>query len=264
MKTHSEIGSKYVASLLENYIEYKDISYTDAPICDIQTKNIGDVENNYCIFKYSATTKDGTQTRIELQHDKLYYLNSSNKFLYIIDGSNPSNNLDNGVETFFAVTAIDIDNNEIDNLNINQKLIKGQNVISIVPTDTAEPAILKIKDISVTSDNKLLQFRLMPVLFYIDGSTMTDSSAVAANLGYNFYFKNSASCDELNLQDISTSTSVKQYTDISKDLEFDISNSDTGTYCAAISVIRNDNGLQYMKTYFKTVNILEFSEGSSG
>lgn len=139
--------------------------YLQEPECEL-------VNSEYCNFKYSAKDKDGNDIKFELSEDKLYYIMDKEKFLYVLDGSDSYNDLKIGRDKYIAVTAIDTDGNEINNLDITQKITQGQNLNNIVPTDNLEPGFVFLN--SNVINNKIYLTYAAPK-FYINGEPMDNA-----------------------------------------------------------------------------------------
>ncbi len=99
-----------------------------------------------CAYKYKAVKPDGKEEKISLAEEKLYYIESENSYIIIIKGFNPE-------KYFFAVTAIDKNDNEISNKKENQKLASGKNFNSGTAKDTLAPGIVKLLKPEIIEEN---------------------------------------------------------------------------------------------------------------
>lgn len=151
--------------LNSGYEKIQGFDITKEPECEI-------INNQYCKFVYNAKDKDGNDIKLELAEDKLYYLIDEEKFFYVLNGTDSYNGLNSGREKFIAVTAVDTDSNEIDNVNVNQTIILGENLMRIVPVDNLEPGF-----VTTTSNviDKTIHLTYDSPKYYINGEPMDNS-----------------------------------------------------------------------------------------
>lgn len=153
--------------LSSGYDKLQAFDITQTPECEI-------VDDKYCIFKYSAKDSSGADIKMELSEDKLYYMIDQEKFFYILNGSDSYNALNTGRDKYIAVTAVDTDGNEIDNVNITQKITLGQNLQNIKPADTLEPGFVIATATVNTVTNRIYLNYERPSL-YINGQDMDNA-----------------------------------------------------------------------------------------
>ncbi|MGV8171900.1 MAG: hypothetical protein ACP5OA_04365, partial [Candidatus Woesearchaeota archaeon] len=227
---------------LESYIEYHFIDYNN-PVCNVQEDN-GAL---YCRFEYGAIDKDGNSVQIELAKEKLYYIIDANKFLYIIDGTDSMYGLTNNFERHIAITAIDIDGNEIDNIADNERITQGENLLSITPQDLLEPGFADINHYGLDYSGGLT-LSWSSVVLYIDGSSMVDYPE------YYVYVMQGI-CDGNVLSEIPES-SIPEAATSGLDAWISLSQSSDGTtidYC--IYVVPRLNGLGFMQGFARQVSV---------
>jgi murein DD-endopeptidase MepM/ murein hydrolase activator NlpD len=170
------------------YDKVQGLDLTKEPECEI-------VDNKYCIFKYDAKDINGADIKIELLPDKLYFMTDTKKFFYILNGSDSYNMLNSGRDKYIAVTAVDTDGNEIDNVNTTQKITLGQNLQNIKPIDNLEPGFVQLNAIVNPLTNKISLSYNTPE-FYINGEAM-DNVAILyrAYVDWNTCGQNGNSAD---------------------------------------------------------------------
>lgn len=156
--------------LSTGYEKIQGFDMNQEPECEI-------VDDKYCIFKYAAKDSSGADIKFELTFDKLYYLIDEERFFYILNGSDPYNSLNNGRDKYIAVTAVDTDGNEIDNVNISQKITLGQNLQTIKPSDNLEPGFVSVTA-TVNTLTNMIRLTYDAPTFYINGEAM-DNVAIA-------------------------------------------------------------------------------------
>jgi len=236
-----------LSSINQNYDDYTSIDYMN-PICEMKNNNGVD----YCVFDYKATDKNGNdkdasgnELRIQLTANKLYHIKNGDKFLYILDGSDPANHITKDQEKFIAITAVDVDGNEISNLGTDssQKITPGKNLVSITPKDSLEAGFVKITSDSISG--KTLSLSWDKVNKYIDYTDMTDTPS------YEAYIAPAAACDDkpVSLKILDTNILTK-YSDNKADI--DISKIAPGNYCVGVTA-SGDNGLEYDETFVKSM-----------
>ena len=152
----------------KGYEVIRELDLNTNPECEI-------VDEKYCKFIYSAKDSDGNEIKTELHEDKLYYLADKEKFLYILNGTDSYNDLKSGREKFIAVTAVDTDGNEIDNINTSEKIIPGQNLVSITPIDNLAPGFVKIQTTTILN---IITISYSKPEFFINGEPMDNSVIV--------------------------------------------------------------------------------------
>ncbi|MGV8087293.1 MAG: peptidoglycan DD-metalloendopeptidase family protein [Candidatus Woesearchaeota archaeon] len=220
----------------KKYNEYQEINIDtnkQYPSCLLTTENNID----YCKFEYSAVSKDGAPESLTLEKNMLYYITSENKFIYIIDGSNTYNGLTNELETdvekSIVITATDIDGNEISNIHETQKIIEGNNTITITPKNYLEKGFVKISDTTINEYNQMI-VTFEEAKNNIDGTTINNYD----NINYNMYLlkletPQTCSTDIYSLEylNLVSSCTYNSYTGCG----IDIANNDPGTYCLAVS-----------------------------
>jgi murein DD-endopeptidase MepM/ murein hydrolase activator NlpD len=164
---------KSVSALAQDYAEYVSIDLVN-PQCKLEdaglTSGLGGTE--YCTFEYSAVDTTNNPVKITLEEEKIYYLSGSKEFLYVLSGQNVDNGLQSGRDKFVAVTAVDIDGNEIDNLKTNEKITLGQNLITVQPKDLLEAGFTEITGMRITNNNIALIVSWNTVQKYIDGTSI--------------------------------------------------------------------------------------------
>jgi hypothetical protein len=195
------IAYKSVDSLPKDYSEYKSIDFTN-PVCNLKEDASKGIK--YCVFNYTAVDKDDKTVSIQLEKEKLYYISNEKKFTYIIDGSNITNALVTGAKKFIAVTAVDIEGNEIDNIESNQKITSGINLINITPENKVEPGFVQISSQSISPDKTVLALSWDKLGIYIDGTPITDTS----HLDYDIFLSN-GDCAIEQLNDVSQDSQVQ-------------------------------------------------------
>jgi len=249
-----------VSSNPKNYEEYKSIDL-DNPTCKLKNSGSASSSNSlnsggansdsvdYCIFEYTAVTKEDKEIKIELKPNQPYYVSGLNKFLYILNGSDSSIGLSVGKEKFVAITAVDIDGNEIDNQKDGQKIESGKNLISFTPEDRLEAGLTKITSAVLIDKNKALTVSWSAVKNYIDG-TPIDSSI---NIKYSFLMSQMGSCPE-ELYQFSFLGGMPQEYSAAEGNQLDVSGYDAGDYCLAVSARTND-GQGFSHVFLKSLTI---------
>ncbi|HYD03025.1 MAG TPA: N-acetylmuramoyl-L-alanine amidase [Alphaproteobacteria bacterium] len=168
LKEDVKFKSLYIVD--EKYESYKSIDINN-PICKLSDSS-NDVK--YCSFEYNAVDASGNSVKIGLEKEKLYYLSDEDKFMYILDGKLSYNELQADSEKFIAVTANDIDGNEIDNLADDQKIKIDENMISVIPKNMLSPALALISgmpEISQANNENIIKLSWGSVGINIDGSS---------------------------------------------------------------------------------------------
>jgi murein DD-endopeptidase MepM/ murein hydrolase activator NlpD len=183
-------------------------SLTDYPMCDIKEEN----GVSYCEFKYDAIEIDGTAKQISLMKNILYDITdkttNTDKYMYIIDGRDATNSLEENQDKSIVVTAIDIDGNEIDNKKSEEKIEQGNNLITIKPQNLLEPAVTKINNIKYDNTTKEIILDWTAIDRYIDNSSLSDN-----NMYYNIYTSEDiANCVEDKLTFILQSATLQTST----------------------------------------------------
>ncbi|MBI2557955.1 hypothetical protein HYW20_01425 [Candidatus Woesearchaeota archaeon] len=145
-------------------VTVKDLILSEYPSFDFEdTLNMQECvyENRKCMF----STSEGAKTAIE--NGKLYYFKNGNYYVYNVVLPNDNVNYD------FAVTALDKNNNEINNINEKQKML----VKTIKSTDGLPPDSGKIvspASIKYISPQQVIFTFLGAPTVNIDGSTLRD------------------------------------------------------------------------------------------
>ena len=151
------------------YDKISGLDLTIYPVCEL-------VDDNYCKFNYTAKDANGVDVPIEIFEDKLYYLIDTEQFFYILNGSDSYNALNSGRDKYIAVTAVDTDGNEIDNVDTAQKITLGQNLQNIKPEDNLAPGFVQITATVNPITNRIYLSYQRP-LFYVNGEPM-DNAAI--------------------------------------------------------------------------------------
>ncbi|GIU69255.1 MAG: hypothetical protein KatS3mg002_0491 [Candidatus Woesearchaeota archaeon] len=171
------------------YYRLKSFDINQEPECGL-------VDDKYCRFFYKAKDASNNDIKIELEVNKLYYVEDKEKFIYILDGMDSYNALNPGRDKFIAVTAVDLDGNEIDNINESQKITLGKNLKSIKPIDALEPGLTSI-NINIDNVNNKIYLTYNRPEFYINGMPM-DNKAIIYRVYANWNcpsLKNESLCD---------------------------------------------------------------------
>ena len=130
-----------------------------------------DYSNKKCIF----TATNGAKTFIE--KDKLYYFKSQNSYLYVL--AVPEDN----IAYDFSVTAVDKNSNEVNNVDLKQKIPVAKNIKSIddLPPDSSIQSTSNYDD-----PTKQITFNILTSpTKNIDGSTLDQKDFN----GYKIYYK---------------------------------------------------------------------------
>jgi len=244
------IAYKSISSMAKDYIEYKSIDFTN-PICVLKEDTVKGIQ--YCAFNNTAIDKDGKTVSIQLEKEKLYYVSTEKKFVYILDGTKIDNTLATGTAKFIAVTATDIDGNEIDNIDSNQKIVSGTNLIKVTPEDKLEAGFANVKSSSLSPDKTVLTLSWDKVGIYIDGTPIADASL----LTYDIYVSDD-NCVSGKLNDV-LENSQEQSTP-NTDIAINLKQSKAGLptdYC--VYVLPDINNNKYMKGF--GVNTRDLSVG---
>jgi hypothetical protein len=256
-------------SIQEDYESYKSIDYL-RPNCELAMGLDG---TTYCAFDYNAVGTDGQNTKISLLDGTLYYMQSTNTFLYIINGSDKDNVITDGKEKFIAVTAVDVDGNEIDNIQADQKITfgNGKNLVSIAPKDLLEAGFAKITASPAFSiDGNTLILSWNDVNKYIDdtplsadassNSASSSASAVGSSSGtvsYKLYLASLSpdnGCLDDNLFALKNMGQSVAAFGKASDNHIDISAYVPGTYCVGVTAIAS-NGLEFDGLFTKRINL---------
>ena len=221
----------------EGYYVMEDIDIAQEPICYVKDDGNG----QYCAFNYKIKDKDGNDISIVLEKNKAYYVESTKKFLYIINGSDPLLNIQSGKELFVAVTAIDTDGNEINNVDPDQKIAMNNNLLNVIPQDLLEPGFVKINNVQ----KQPMPFGGFIQLDWTEPTIFVDNTPITGNMNYNIYVFTSP-CLEDVLCDLSYAapTRIAEASGNSKQVAITTMNYDT----VAITS-KNDN--EYMYAFVK-------------
>ncbi len=244
-------------SILPQYEEYTNIDLEikqNYPNCEIQSKD----ETDYCEFKYTATTD--IEIPITLEKNKLYYINSTKKFMYIIDGSDTNNQLTKDTEKTIAITAIDMDGNEIDNKKEDRKLTENDNLISITPYDNLEKGLVKITSATV-DENKKAFITWNKLAYNIDGTSVSSITNVKYNL--RILFQETCPTEMQYIKEVESLELTCDNRDWSGCNDIDLSDKSPGKYCVALSagtIELNNPGLingnlEYENAFLKEITI---------
>lgn len=156
---------------IKDIILYRGINLNEVPACEF--------DGEKCTYKYKATKLNGDIEKIQLEQGKLYFLQDENIYITLVNG------LDN-IKYYFAVTAIDKNNNEINNIDENQKLILGENLNTGIPTDELAPGIIKLNPPSeiIIEGKKYLKLSWNLLENNIDGTKDTESNTDSYKIYY--------------------------------------------------------------------------------
>jgi len=239
-----------VSSDPKHYLTYKSIDLNN-PTCKLQSTTDSSNSNtiDYCIFEYTAVDTNDKTIQIELKPNQPYYVSQLNKFIYILNGSDTSLGLSSGKEKFVAITAVDIDGNEIDNQKDGQKIELEKNLISVTPENRLEVGLTKIISATLTDQNKGVTLSWNGVKNYIDG-TVIDSSA---NIKYSVLMSQMDSCPE-GLYQFSFLSGGKSQDYTTTEGNLDISGVSSGNYCLAVSASTTDVP-GFDQVFLKSLNI---------
>jgi len=214
-----------------NFDTYKSIDFGKEPECNV-------INNLYCEFLYKTVKTENNadkKTLVALQGGRLYNLDSSSNFLYIISGSDNRLKLTPGKQKHIAITAYDLDGNEIP-LITNGKITKNIPIKQITPKDFLAPGFAYFATQEYDPQNIAnMYFKWNSVEFNIDGS-MID---VLGNYGliYNIY-TSKVPCD----QDYMSGASLVSTT---TNTEYSMQNIASDVNC--IFVIAAKQSIQYPK-----------------
>jgi len=243
-----------IDSMPKDYLEYKSIDTSSAK-CIPKDSGIGG-DTKYCTFEYNAVDKDNKTVSIELKKETLYYISSKNKYLYILDGVNINNDLSTSIEKFIAVTAIDMDDNEIDNIDTKERVTLGQNMISVLPENKLEGGLTEIIQLELVNQNKAIKVSWNPVTNYIDGTPTSEQVTYKIYLGVG-------GCSNNNLQKIDTlGEGLGPYSNVNE-ATIDISSKNSQTYCVGVSSV-TQKGLGYDEVFVKSLDISPIQNQESG
>jgi len=181
------------------YTIYKDMDITQEPECELKDDGNG----QYCVFKYTVKNLDGTDAKIQLEDNKAYYLQDKKKFIYIISGTDLVNKLNDNIDKYILVTAVDIDGNEINNVDPKQKITKGQNLLTIKPQDWLAPGFVKIESViwevpPIPSIKLVVKFDRPKV--YIDGSVLPSTIPLTYQIYDKFTCNNNVNTNSCTVQ----------------------------------------------------------------
>jgi hypothetical protein len=158
-----------------------------------------DGQGQYCIFTYTVTDIDGTVKKILLEDNKAYYIEDKKKFVYILNGTDTLNKLSDNVEKYILVTAVDVDSNEIDNVDAEQKITKGQNMLSITPQDQVASGFTTASLAWDITKTKLIVTFNRPKI-YIDGTPLSNSIPITYQIYDNFVCNNNVNANLCQVQ----------------------------------------------------------------
>jgi len=231
---------KSISSVDKSYYEYENIDY-NTPTCDI----ISSSGPRYCKFQYNAVDKNGNSVVIELEKEKLYYINKTKQFMYILDGNLKDNALESGTDKYIAVTAVDIDDNEINNIDSEQKIENGKNLVIANPKDLLEAGFVYMNGPQLSLDTNTVSLTWEPVPMFID------SSALDKNIKYNIYIKQDT-CHDDELYSINSMEKKSSDNELMSS-DIDVSKN-IGNYCIGVVAV-SENGIEYPQVYTKNVFI---------
>ncbi|GEM_PF-3988741 len=234
-----------LSSIKENYDEYKSIQI-DNPVCEMHNDNNID----YCVFKYQAVDKYGTVTQISLSANKLYYMDDSKRFMYIINGTDPYSAITDSAK-YVGITAVDADGNEMDNIRDGQMFSVGSDLVSITPKDSLETGFSKITNYQFSDDAKSIIMTWSAVNNYIDKSQVS-----ADTIKYNLYVSNLGVCPAAPV-DLSGMTYVASYQKADNNgFGFDGVKITPGLHCFGVTS-SGKNGLEYSALFVSQINVPE-------
>jgi len=246
----NDISYKYINSKQTEFIEYKKIDFS-SPISPICMPKESEVEGTkYCTFEYKVTDKDDVEKTIQLEEEKLYYISSQKKFMYILNGSNTLNRLSEGKDKFIAVTGIDIDGNEINNVENGQGIELEKNLISAVPKDLLEAGLSEIihAELRDQSTSSLPSLKLIlswnAINNYIDNTPVSNEK-----IKYKVYL-GEGNCKDGELKAINTGDQSFGPYNAAQETAIDISGANPDGYCVGVSAI-TEKDLEYKEILVK-------------
>ncbi|MGV8141129.1 MAG: hypothetical protein ACP5NW_01660, partial [Candidatus Woesearchaeota archaeon] len=250
---------KSISATAQDYSEFISIDLNN-PSCKLEDIGLiggylgGLASSKSCTFEYSAIDKTNTPVNIVLEKEKIYYLSSTEEFIYLIDGQSQDNRLQSDRNKFIAVTAVDIDGDEIDNVKPDERITLGQNLISVLPKDLLEIGFTEISDMRTTIDSRALILSWRNVQRYIDGTSINLPSSV--RIRYKIYV-GSFPCVDGGLVMISQLNRLgggigPYYTNINSGME--ITSLTPGEYCIGVSTY-SDNNLEYESVITKRLTV---------
>lgn len=123
-----------------------------------------DYPNKKCMFSVS------TGVKIPIENDRIYYFKDLDSYIYNFILPEDNKKYD------FAITAVDKNNNEIDNINPKQKLPVINSVKSIddLPPDSSSLVILRLQQFYDPQSNKVSFIFLEKPAKNIDGTELND------------------------------------------------------------------------------------------
>jgi hypothetical protein len=264
---------KSISSIPHDYTEYKSIDLT-SPKC-IPKDNSGAIASSgmaglttsltgsgkYCTFEYNAIDTENKPVSVELIKEKLYYISSQKKFIYILDGKNTDNELSENADKFIAVTAVDIDGDEIDNIETDQRITQGGNLITVRPKNMLESGLTEITNIQLINGNTAIAIRWNPVDNYIDGTLISSSSNPVvpplmpnAPIRYKVYIGTSSDCIDGQLKVLNTlGEGLGPYESV-QEATIDVSSKNYAGYCVGVSTITGTD-MEYDEALVKFVNV---------
>ncbi len=151
--------------------KYKSIDFLESPECVFT--------GDKCTFSFNAVNPDNKDEKLFLEEGKLYYIESEERYIGIF------RNLASQ-QYYFAVTAIDKNNNEIDNRQEKQKLLSGNNYNKATPKDSLAPGIVKLSNPEIVSENgnDFLKMEWDAPLNNIDGTPNTERDIASYKVYY--------------------------------------------------------------------------------
>lgn len=224
--------------LNSGYEKVQALDLTKNPECEI-------INDTYCNFFYNAKDSNGADIIVELSEDKLYYMIDKEKFIYILNGSDSYNALNSGRDKYIAVTAVDMDGNEINNINTTQKITLGQNLQNIKPIDNLAPGFVIATATVNTVTNRIYLTYERPLVF-ITGEPMDNTPILyRAYIDWN--------CQNQNNQNFCNVITSLNPTAETGTLTMDIDRTMVARV-GVIPVIRNNNiDAQYNSGFTETV-----------
>jgi len=179
-----------------------------------------------CTFKFSVINQDSAPASIELKNNEPYYISDEEKYIYLLP-------IEDNEQYNFAITAIDIADNEIDNINEKWKLTQGKNYNQGSSEDKLAPGIIEPNaEIKTKATIKVIELTWAKPLNNIDGTPNTEDDIASYNIYYETTSFDSITAD-LVLRLTSTTTL--------KDINLNSLEKDTTYYFAVTAVDQNNN-----------------------
>jgi murein DD-endopeptidase MepM/ murein hydrolase activator NlpD len=215
------------------YISYKDITLAplddDYPACHLMYDQLN---RPYCIFEYNAIDANGNTIKLTLEHNTLYYIASTNRFLYIVDYGEG--------QKYVAVTAADSDGKEINNVDSNQRIEMGKNLQVIDVHRTLEPGLAYNVQANVLRNEYSVAQQLRVSWSWAD--LYINGEEIRERAKYSVYLIPSHQCDELSSVPVPYA-SVAETLDNSATVN--LLGYTPGSYCLIVAT--SSDGKQFLK-----------------